>query len=173
MTSADYNAYHFILPSHILCRQRAVLSFWGKIYCFLLHHITLINPVSNKGCMGRQRQGCAASKIHNRTSEDTSISILQLAPCSGICSTLKSSRGEEDPWGCNAPLQVSSMAQGPAQISQVQKADFTNQLWGLQCRSGSFLFISFFYFFLFSFFFLSCMCLCVWNYTIIKANKRD
>jgi len=172
MTSADYNAYHFILPSHILCGQRAVLSFWGKIYCFLLHHITLINPVSNKGCMGRQRQGCAASKIHNRTSEDSSISVLQLAPCSGICSTLQSSRGEADPWGWNAPLQVNSMAEGPAQFSQLQRADFTHQLWGLQCRSGSFLFISFFYFFFFLFF-LSCVCLCVWNHTVIKANKRD
>lgn len=69
--------------------------------------------------MGRQRQRCAASKIHNRTSEDTSISVLQLAPCSGICSTLKSSRGEADPWGWNAPLQVSSVAEKPAQISQV------------------------------------------------------
>lgn len=67
MTSADYNAYHFILPSYILCRQRAVLGFLGEIYCFLLHHITLINPVSNKGCMGRQRQGCAAGKCHNHS----------------------------------------------------------------------------------------------------------
>lgn len=67
MTSADYNAYHFILPSYILCRQRAVLGFLGKIYCFLLHHITLINPVSNKGCMGRWRQGCAAGKCHNHS----------------------------------------------------------------------------------------------------------
>jgi len=85
MTSADYNAYHFILPSHILCGQRAVLGFLGKIYCFLLHHITLINPVSNKGCMDRQRQGCAASKLHNHIWKDTSISVFQSALYLEIC----------------------------------------------------------------------------------------
>lgn len=132
MTSADYNAYHFILPSHILCGQRAVLGFLGKIYRFLLHHITLINLVSNKGCMGRQRQGCAASKLHNPTRKDTSISVFQLALYSGICASW--SRGGFLGQG-GAPAQADSVAEVFAQCFQIQKADFPNQTQDLQCRT--------------------------------------
>lgn len=133
MTSADYNAYRFLLPSHILCGQRAVLGFLGKIYCFLFHHITLINPVSNNACMGRQRQGCAASKLRNHTRKDTSISVFQLALYSGICTSWR--------WGWflgQGVLQLGRTAwlrclPGISRCGKIQLQD-------LQCRTCEILF---------------------------------